>query len=155
MNTRTGQITAYESRESSKVMRLHRTLVQYTSPPVVLHVVYRADEAQLIVGPFRFVAPEQLRMLCRLPDDRMLEHCSTSPHVEPPRFCSELRTLYEFMLRPDLNPRIVFPKMRPILLTRQLMPTYAGMALAQQQEPRTYARGGEWHWFHADGTLAD
>ena len=57
--------------------RLRRTLIQYSSVPIPLHVVWRADEERLVVGPFRYVVPKQIAIFAKLPDEALLRHCST------------------------------------------------------------------------------
>jgi hypothetical protein len=92
MDTRTGSVFAFEATASAAgIHRVRRNLVQYTVPAVVVHRVFEAEQQQLRVGPFPYQVPKQIKVLAELPDEYVLQHCSTSPLAESARFPRELR----------------------------------------------------------------
>ena len=56
-----------------------------------LHNIYDSLSGQIIIQPFKFSVLPDAHLLLRRADSFLLRYCSTSPLVEPPDFCQNLR----------------------------------------------------------------
>lgn len=92
---------------------------RYWSPLERLVNVWNAAEDVLQVDPIPYlpVPARELRALLSLTDEEMLPRVSTSPKVEPPHFCDEMRASLRFLLEhPDARetfrngPKKFFPQ---------------------------------------------
>jgi hypothetical protein len=66
-----------------------------------LSLVHSATSNDLKIEPFLFEPFEELPLLLSLPDEIMLQHCSTSPNVEEEDFCPLLRSSFRYLLDQD------------------------------------------------------
>ena len=62
-----------------------------------LSLVHTHRHDQLRISPFRYEAFPALAWFLSLPDDVLLEHCSTSPDCEHDGFCQSVRESFRFM----------------------------------------------------------
>ena len=64
--------------------------------------IYNWRQRCLVIHPFSYSVIPDIENWCRKSDKYLLSVCSTSPEVEPPDFCTQLRsTLTRMMDNPD------------------------------------------------------
>lgn len=94
----------------SVLQRVHQDLVGpqpilrrvrlWTSSPCTerLFQVHNHTKEEIIIKPFTFEPFEGMEMMISLPDDIMLDYCSTSPECEGPDFCDQIRETCEYLM---------------------------------------------------------
>ncbi|KAL5019356.1 hypothetical protein ScPMuIL_005078 [Solemya velum] len=64
--------------------------------------IYDNQSQELVVGPFHYSTMDEIDLLCRLPDEFIRKHLSTSPEQEPPQFEANVRSaLVQIRDHPD------------------------------------------------------
>jgi hypothetical protein len=96
-------------------------------------------------------------VLARLPDDVILQRCSSSPSAENSRFASELRELYSTMVQIStgektspfpLNGRAVRRVKRVAINANASQPSTSPTISSVQDYAPLIAGNGKWKWFN-------
>lgn len=100
------------SDETIKICRALRLNSEST-----LHNIYDPLSGQIVITPFSYKVLPDAHLWLKKADSFILRYCSTSPAVEPPHFCDQMRSKFRRMIS-DPAPDTVFPGGRARVYTR-------------------------------------
>jgi len=63
-----------------------------------LHDIYDPESGHIVIHPFEYFVWKHPELWIQQTDDFILQHCSTSPMVEPPTFCDHMRENFRRMM---------------------------------------------------------
>jgi len=83
-----------------------------------LNNIYDPHSGQIVLHPFTYRVIPDAHLWLRKADSFILKYCSTSPKVEPPDFCENMRSKFRRMISDPKPMDTIFPGGRPRLYTR-------------------------------------
>ena len=102
----------YPISETIKICRALRLNSEST-----LHNIYDPLSGQIVITPFSYKVLPDAHLWLKKADSFILRYCSTSPAVEPPHFCDQMRSKFRRMIS-DPAPDTVFPGGRARVYSR-------------------------------------
>lgn len=75
--------------------------------------LYNHVSGTITIHPFRFSEVDWFGIYLKLPDEVLLRNFSTSPKVEPPHFCQELRKVFKVFVDHPRPHETLFPNDKP------------------------------------------
>ena len=99
----------------SETIKIHRAL--RLNSESTLHNIYDPLSGQIVITPFSYKVLPDAHLWLKKADSFILRYCSTSPAVEPPHFCDQMRSKFRRMIS-DPAPDTVFPGGRARVYSR-------------------------------------
>lgn len=78
-----------------------------------LYDLYDHISGTIAIGPFYYSNIDWFSFYLQFPDDLLLRNFSTSPKVEPPHFCQDLRKVFQLFVDHPNPQKTLFPDNRP------------------------------------------
>ncbi|KAL3876090.1 hypothetical protein ACJMK2_033971 [Sinanodonta woodiana] len=117
INVKTGEIFRASFADRGPDMSL-RSARHFTGEEEVLSI-YDYKKQRMTIGPFLYSTMDEIDLLCRLPDQFIRQHLSTSPEQEPPHFEAGVRAaLVQIRDHPDPM-KSIFTDGKPRMYTKQ------------------------------------
>merc|ERR1719154_792008 len=92
-----------------------------SSGDAALNNIYDSMSGQIIIQPFSYKVLPDAQIWLRKADSFILKYCSTSPLVEPPDFCENIRAKFRRMISDPSPMETLFPGGQPRVYKRNVI----------------------------------
>ena len=95
--------------------------LRLNSGDAALNSIYDSMSGQIVIQPFSYKVLPDAHLWLKKADSFILKYCSTSPLVEPPDFCENMRSKFRRMISDPSPMETLFPGGQPRVYKRNVI----------------------------------